>query len=133
MAEKVKCPVCAWPWDGERETCPHCDFPIADFKDLLAGERIVWDAKLKPEFDDLLAKHRKVYEEREKDLKRKPDELVPKGVEIQEGVSKDPKVISDSVTETTKTKRSANWSTIKDAVLEKMEVQQPSANWNSQR
>jgi hypothetical protein len=63
MNEEVKCPVCAWPWDGKRETCPHCDFPIARFKDLLSGKRIVWVEKLKQEFDDLVAKHRKVYEQ----------------------------------------------------------------------
>jgi hypothetical protein len=57
MTEQVLCPVCAWRWDGKRKTCPHCDFPIARFKDLLAGKRIVWVEKLKQEFDDLVAKH----------------------------------------------------------------------------
>jgi hypothetical protein len=64
MTEQVLCPVCAWQWDGKRQTCPHCDFPIADFKDFLSGKPVLWDKKLKQEFDDLVAKHRKVYEER---------------------------------------------------------------------
>ena len=64
MDEEVKCPVDAWPWDGERETCPNCDFPIARFKDLLAGKRVVYEEKLKPTFDDLVKKHTEVYEAR---------------------------------------------------------------------
>jgi hypothetical protein len=59
MDEEVKCPVDAWQWDGKRETCPHCDFPIARFRGLLSGKRVVYDEKLKQEFDDLVAKHRK--------------------------------------------------------------------------
>jgi len=117
MTEQILCPVCYWQWDGKREICPHCDFPIAEFRDLLAGKPVLWDEKLKQDFHDLLTKHRKVYEERQEGLKRKPDELVWKRAEVKEGLSEHPKTVWDSATATTKARHNASCNTIRDAVL----------------
>jgi hypothetical protein len=93
MTEQVLCPVCAWQWDGKRETCPHCDFPIARFKDLLAGERIVWVEKLKQEFDDLLAKHREVYEARKAERLWEGDAFLGVATNEEAEISVDGKVV----------------------------------------
>jgi hypothetical protein len=93
MDEEVKCPVCAWQWDGKRQTCPHCDFPIADFKDLLAGKRIVWVEKLKQQFDDLVAKHRKVYEARKAERLWEGDAFLGVATNEDAEISVDGKVV----------------------------------------
>jgi hypothetical protein len=67
MDEEVKCPVDAWQWDGKGKTCPECDFPIARFRGLLSGERVVYDEELEPEFRQLIAKHTAIYESRQKE------------------------------------------------------------------
>jgi predicted amidophosphoribosyltransferase len=41
--ETIICPVCKWQWDNKNQNCPNCNFPIAQFKDLLAGKRILSD------------------------------------------------------------------------------------------
>jgi WD40 repeat protein len=64
MSEKILCPVCYWQWDGGAKTCPHCDFPIAQFKDLLAGKPVLWDKTLKQDFDNLIEKHREISRKR---------------------------------------------------------------------
>ena len=64
MSEKILCPVCYWQWDGGAKNCPHCDFPIAQFKDLLSGKPVLWDKTLKQDFDNLIEKHREISRKR---------------------------------------------------------------------
>jgi WD40 repeat protein len=64
MSDKILCPVCYWQWDERAKTCPHCDFPIAQFKDLLSGKPVVWDKNLKQDFDNLIEKHREISRKR---------------------------------------------------------------------
>jgi hypothetical protein len=59
MNEEVKCPVCSQQWDGKNLYCPNCDFPIAQFKDLLSGKRILSDDDLVKEFYKEIEKHRR--------------------------------------------------------------------------
>jgi hypothetical protein len=66
--ETIICPVCKWQWDNKNQTCPNCNFPIAQFKDLLAGKRILSDDDLIKEFHNELEKAQKVYEERKTKL-----------------------------------------------------------------
>jgi hypothetical protein len=66
--ETILCPVCKWQWDNKNQNCPNCNFPIAQFKDLLAGKRILSDDDLIKEFHNELEKAKKVYEERKTKL-----------------------------------------------------------------
>jgi hypothetical protein len=66
--ETIICPVCKWQWDNKNQNCPNCNFPIAQFKDLLAGKRILSDDDLIKEFHNELEKAKKVYEERKTKL-----------------------------------------------------------------
>jgi len=66
--ETIICPVCKWQWDNKNQNCPNCNFPIAQFKDLLAGKRILSDDDLIKQFQNELEKAKKVYEERKTKL-----------------------------------------------------------------
>jgi hypothetical protein len=73
--ETIICPVCKWQWDNKNQNCPNCDFPIAQFKDLLAGKRILSDDDLIKEFHNELEKAKKVYEERKTKLTQ-PNKII---------------------------------------------------------
>jgi hypothetical protein len=60
--EKLRCPACGW--EGESETCPNCDFPLANFRHLLSGDLVLYDESLKAEFEALVQKHRTIYQGR---------------------------------------------------------------------
>jgi hypothetical protein len=66
--ETIICPVCKWQWDNKNQNCPNCNFPIVQFKDLLAGKRILSDDDLIKQFHNELEKAKKVYEERKTKL-----------------------------------------------------------------
>ncbi len=61
MAKKIYCPVCSWQWDGQKENCPRCDFPIARFAGLLSGNPVIYDETLKKEFETELERCKKVW------------------------------------------------------------------------
>jgi len=63
MNEEIKCPVCSQQWDGKNLYCPNCDFPIFRFKELISGKPVIFDVHFKQEFENLLEKHRKIYNE----------------------------------------------------------------------
>jgi hypothetical protein len=73
--ETIICPVCKWQWDNKNQNCPNCNFPIAQFKDLLAGKRILSDDDLIKEFHNELEKAKKVYEERKTKLTQ-PNKII---------------------------------------------------------
>jgi hypothetical protein len=86
MPDLVRCIVCGWKWDGKGKTCPECDFPIARFRGLLSGERVVYDEELEPEFRQLIAKHTAIYESRQKEQAAKASSTA--GVEQTHQVQK---------------------------------------------
>ncbi len=61
MAESIQCPVCNGQWDGQKESCPRCEFPIARFAGLLSGKPVVSYETLKTEFESELARCQKIW------------------------------------------------------------------------
>jgi hypothetical protein len=50
----LRCPVCSRQWDGERESCSLCEFPISQFKSLLSGELVLGNRELEQEYKEAI-------------------------------------------------------------------------------
>jgi hypothetical protein len=58
----LQCPVCGYR--GNEETCPQCGFPLGQYRDFLSGIPVLADEAWKRELEELIQRHRTIYQER---------------------------------------------------------------------
>jgi hypothetical protein len=58
----LQCPACGYR--GNEETCPQCGFPLGQYRDFLSGIPVLADEAWKLELEELIQRHRTIYQER---------------------------------------------------------------------